>query len=484
MATPPPGSNRADNWKHNIALTAAELARAGSSVLELLEAADLWVNRRVDTIRFVDEHLARHQLSVDIRLPMDVEPVLEPLGGQAVSFVPLTVLRRRADLVRFDLKDEKGHDVPLINRFVSARVSTMALKVAAERILERDISDHLLRLFAGAATDSPRSLADPSIVRALIDPRSMEWFGPAVRDSLADRRLLASDERFCNLVSLFAIGSIVLVPLADSLGRRRIIKIGWDEPLSAGGEIDISDRPKRRPQALRRRLSAAFGFSDTLASLDMSLVGGAEAHHVQIEAPPEVELSSAELKAFSPRDRLNPGMIDRPISAPIPTYVKRETGPTRRAHIYLDNTPQIGMGSLRTELRGSHGGFLRGALAAAFLITAMLWLFFLRADSIAGQTTSASILLLAPGLLAAYIVRPGEHLLARKLRRPWRWLLTFDGILALLAAAAFVAFSPGSNVKDPDAPEVLSLVWLLCAILASAILAILVASWRRSRVAA
>jgi hypothetical protein len=141
------------------------------------------------------------------------------------------------------------------------------------------------------------------------------------------------------------------------------------------------------------------------------------------------------------------------------------------------------MGSLRTELRGSHGGFLRGALAAAFLITAMLWLFFLRADSIAGQTTSASILLLAPGLLAAYIVRPGEHLLARKLRRPWRWLLTFDGILALLAAAAFVAFSPGSNVKDPDAPEVLSLVWLLCAILASAILAILIASWRRSRVA-
>ena len=470
-----PQEGAASRWSGNISLSGSGLARAGRNTLDLLEHTGLWVNRRVDTIKFVDEHLARHRISVDFQLPPGLEKVFAADPG--AQLIPVTVVRRSSDLERFDVKHDDGNDLPLVNRFLAARLGAVALREKAERVLGASPSDELVRLLVAVATDPPNDDADPSIVEALIDPRSAAWFSPNLRNSFRERRVLCSDDGFCNLVALLALGSPVMVSLQARAGRRQIIKVGWDEWISESGSVRAD-----QTQSLRHRASLSLGFTDTVTALDMSLIGGAGAHHVQIEAPVEVELTTVELKGFKPRDRLTPEVLDRGSDEPEPIYLIRQRGPLRRVQLYLDDTPDVAMGSLRAELRGSHGGFMRGALAAAFLVTATLWLYFLRSDEIARQTSSASVLLLVPGLLAAYIVRPGEHLLARKLRRSWRWLLTVDGVLALISAAAFVAYAPGPNAEGTEIPRILGMIWLICAVFATAILGVLIGSWWRSRV--
>jgi hypothetical protein len=80
----------------------------------------------------------------------------------------------------------------------------------------------------------------------------------------------------------------------------------------------------------------------------------------------------------------------------------------------------------------------------------MLAFFGWDTDAVVQQpSSSTSLLLLAPGLVAAYLLRPGEHAIARKLLRAARFFLIASTAMAFTAAATLIALYPG-----PAAPGV------------------------------
>jgi len=165
-------------------------------------------------------------------------------------------------------------------------------------------------------------------------------------------------------------------------------------------------------------------------------------------------------------------------------YARFEAGLRSRAHLYVRDCFETRSGEVKVALRAERAGFLRGAALASILIFVVLAAYVVFADSIVDQASSAgAALLLAPSLLTALIVRPGEHSLARVLHSQARSLLVVDGLLTFLAAAALVVVAPVSNqaAANPDAPAELRLIWAALAAVALAILAILVVSWRRPK---
>jgi hypothetical protein len=94
-------------------------------------------------------------------------------------------------------------------------------------------------------------------------------------------------------------------------------------------------------------------------------------------------------------------------------------------------------------MRAERRGLLFGAWVAALLIAAMLTFFGLVTDPLIRQpSSSSSLLLLAPGLVAAYLLRPGEHAMARKLLRAPRLFLILEAAMTFAAAAVLVALYP------------------------------------------
>jgi hypothetical protein len=310
------------------------------------------------------------------------------------------------------------------------------------------------------------------LLRALLNPRSREWRDPRLGAHVPQRRELARDSGFVDLATTFARASVIVVPLTAKRHHRRIIKLQWDEELG--------------PQAERwpRRLGRQLGFIPTVASLDVPQVGGSQAHHFQVDTPPEIEMTMARVRAEAPRRVLHGAIFDRdpPPTSQAEIYDHLAPGFRRRAHLYLRDCYDSRAGALRVGLRAERGGFALGAVLASLLIAGILWIYVIAADSIVDQASSAAAaLLLLPGLLAAYIVRPGEHLLARKLHLLARGCLAFDGFIAFLAAAALVALGPrspwGEQSPDLTAPTDLLAVWWASAVAATLIFALLALGW-------
>jgi hypothetical protein len=57
-------------------------------------------------------------------------------------------------------------------------------------------------------------------------------------------------------------------------------------------------------------------------------------------------------------------------------------------------------------------------------------------------SAASSLLLLAPGLVAAYLLRPGEHAMARRLLVTPRLLLIISAAITFAAAAVLIALYP------------------------------------------
>src|SRR5215208_679531 len=104
------------------ALAAAASAAAAKTAL-LLAEEERWVHRRVETIELLDARELRRRTSVDFTLPRF--PALgQAVGG--VEYVPLSLVRKGV-LTAFDLRDEAGASLPLLNRRQGAEIGGVLL---------------------------------------------------------------------------------------------------------------------------------------------------------------------------------------------------------------------------------------------------------------------------------------------------------------------------------------------------------------------
>jgi hypothetical protein len=112
-------------------------------------------------------------------------------------------------------------------------------------------------------------------------------------------------------------------------------------------------------------------------------------------------------------------------------------------HLYVPDARDTFRGAAQVELQAPAKTFSSGASRAAAVVAFILTLFTIFAGPLGrNDKSSATLLLLLPGLIAAYVFRPGEHLLTSRLLRWSR--------RSLLLAAACAYAAAGWLLVAPD----------------------------------
>jgi hypothetical protein len=371
---------------------------------------------------------------VDFTLPKWIRTKLCTPTGEEVFFVPVTLLERRDEAMNFDIRDENGMALPLVTRredthLTGAALTELALQVLRRRDKHNKIHGEIVAAIAFATT-SPYKDALPYI-RSLISPRSDEWKRLS-SDSVDQRNTLREDDGFCDFLGAFASSSLAFVPVVGAAGTRRVLKLTFEEKV----------------QFAQGRLSSV-GWSPTVIVADLPLVGLAETYHVQATPPENVEFTEAGIAARRPCELIRATVGEA--SAEVDMYRQFGSGPVRLVHLYQPRSHQIAHGSTWFAIRAERRGLLFGAATAALLITGMLTFFGLVTNSVVRQpSSSSSLLLLAPGLVAAYLLRPGEHAMARQLLRAPRLFLILATAMAFAAAATLIALYPEAPKAGKD----------------------------------
>lgn len=189
---------------------AGEIA-VGFAALLTRQAA--WRHRRVETIEVLSHEEVRRSVSVDFTVPVEHREELRLSDGAWV--VPLAVLDKRK-LVHFDLFGEDAYALPLMRSdevgLVARELLYLMLDIDVDDAeLDFDASDLIERVLAAGPDDTQAVTARVDAVAA----QAPEFAAMA--------RVLTSKFLLCAVL--------------DDVGKRRIVKFAYDEPLG---------RPDRR----------------------------------------------------------------------------------------------------------------------------------------------------------------------------------------------------------------------------------------------
>ena len=435
---------RPETWRWSAELSPKTIPGVGAIALALLRDPAKWVHRRVESFELVDTKMVRRQITLDFTLPPNL-PTPLVRDGEAMVLTPITMMQRHAaaagrgesGIMGFDVSDASGNSLPLLTERDGGLLAAAALFQYARSLLHDPASRKELKGRLGAALlriPFQTLTVNAPTLRELLNPRSSEWRASNI--SVRARRCLANDREFGHFLALVAGNSAAFVPIASPLGTRQVIKMSYDELRFA--------TPARRGGRIARILDVT-GFAPATASLGLSFAGGAEAQHYQLTLPPHLELTDVELAAWRPLDVLRELIFDEPL--PQATYAQFVRGFDPRTHIYERGAKPVASGTLHVGIRVERTGVMTGFVVAAAIITAVLvgyWRVTGRAVN-AGSSTSIAALLLAPGLVAAYLARPGEHAIVRRLLVFPRVVLALSGGLTLVAAAALQILGPQSS---------------------------------------
>jgi hypothetical protein len=443
------------------------IGRQGSHFLTT--KSSIYIRRHVETIQIKTASFGRRRLTIDVQLPTDPDLGTPEPGEQTLFWVPVTSITKTPARSNIDLLDDQGNAVPLLNRDENAAISYAAAIDAAERLLGRTppplLADLIHELInrEGVRGDIPFVLARAGLASEGVDIES--GAGAAFVESL---RVLAGN-------------SCIWVSLTGRPGDRRLVKFHYDiefprvrlrreRPknlrfLVYAGEagvaypLDLPVRGDGNPYSLLRRLGARIAAALALGAVDFGIetpyIRGSDTYHLQVSSPPGVETRDINLLA-----RLEPDVIVEP--------KQRSHG----VHLYLNRVRLApGGASLAVvTLRVGRRGFMTLSWLSALLTAALLWLFYETANvPRVIPETRATVLLFGPALLAALVVRPGEHPVATKLFSGVRVLVSLNGLLAVAAAAAVAGVRPdGMSLEQ---------IWLIYAICASVVAGMVSLSW-------
>lgn len=383
----------------------------------LLLKQSSWVHRRVETIEVLDEVSVGRRVSIDLTLRSDLD-AFSPQGSEAIGMLPLTMLRKRT-LRNFDLRDRQGMPLPMLTKEDNARYAAASLIVNAEGILKTALPPDLERALRAIVGDRPPGSTDAfeylkNRAASPSDPRR------------AELRTLLAEESFLDHASALSENFVLLAAQELELDRRQLFKLSYEEP---SGDEDGLDRAKS--------MMVRLGWRRKTIVIDVPTVSFSASFHFEVQAPPDLEIDAASLRfeAENEGDEAPAEILDD----------NRE-----RAHLYAPGVPAGITAQAVIYLRRRRDGYLAAAFLTGLLITALLAAGLARLDQIsspAQSQTAATLLLVVPTLLAAYIVRPGEHRLATRVLLGLRLLVIVEAACAVVATGLLAGGFTGSELK-------------------------------------
>lgn len=415
----------------------------GGAIYLCVARAPTWIRRRVESVSFLDARSMRRRVSLDFEIPDEsVSP------GRPPPAIPLALLEKRP-LVNFDLRDETGASLTVLTKEENGFAAWSALARIAQH--EAHVVFGEKKTLPPEILSDLRRVAGSSGLRAL---DALQHLGGDVDPDL--RTALQSSPFFMDFANSLAQAFLLLTPTDDPPGTARIAKFSYAQPLEFP------------PETRWQRFAGQVGIQAAEYGFRIPAIGESESYHFEFACPPGLAIAAAELVVFedSPEghDEDAPeGVADE---FEVDAYPAQLVGSL--AHVYVSGKSAEFVGIARVWLTFPTEGLLRAGLAVGAL-GAGIFLFFLwgdRIERIEGNAPAA-LLLAIPSLVAAFLVRPGEHGMATNL---------LTGLRAEVAAAGATAYVGAMVVIGGIEGVALINTWRILAIASAVCFLALVAS--------
>jgi hypothetical protein len=381
-----------------------------------------WVHRRTETVEFLNDIHIRRRHTVDFTIP----DVVSSYHG--VIYVPVAVLEKET-LRSFDLRDADGTSLSMLTLRQNVKVARQMLVYAASQSLDMgadefetkhgEIADTFTRIAEDGPTDAATQAADLG-----------QGAGPG--DQLTLQQLSKSDF-LMPLAHDLARGFVLFALLPEDGPDRRIVKFAYDEKLQRRRSTETDANRRERFRRWRGRVWRATGIDSVLFAIPAPAVSEADSYHVEVVAPDDLVIEAALIAEVDPSKH-----DDLPARLPTDKVMTRPPSvATDRAHLSVRERSRGDYGQILVTLRVRSSRIFASARYISVATTLILaGGLVLHQRSVPAHGEVASLLLVVlPGLYAAYLVRSGEHPLAQTVAAGVRGLIGLQAIVSFIAAA-------------------------------------------------
>lgn len=223
----------------------------------------------------------------------------------------------------------------------------------------------------------------------------------------------------------------------------------WDVDVKARSDrtLDFEHRPLKElvlagddpdPAPTRwHRLRVRAGWEAKNMVFFVPAIAQTQSHHVEFEAPDGLRITKAELVARPLYRQL--GTADTETEHNEAEFHATERKSVQRSHLYVSRVPLGYSAIARFAVRPRPSTLVRSAWLSSVVTTVLLGIIWTALNDLGPNAGSAAtILLLIPGGLSAYVARPREHLVATGMLLGVRLLALSQGFLAVVAALLIV----------------------------------------------
>ncbi len=395
--------------------------RAAKAMLEMILTTPDWIHRRSERVSFLDGSTTRRRTTVDLTVPFSAFEISPASSGVTYRLL-LVDIAAKVPLVSFDIRNEAGEPIPVLSRTQNGILaSSVLVRLAATVAAERDID---LTEAQVAALDLVACAPAHTAEEALAGLRTGE-----LRDVFASTPTL--DALAATLVDNFLL--VAAVPA--EVGERRIIKIAYDQQ---------QEGVKEDRRRWWEKVAGVLGLAATMRNVPCGSLPDGESYHLEVDAPPQVEVVSAILVERPPGGLRG---VDTDAVRKVPTTSGVHLNVSRAGDIDFDPDSLCGP-QLQIGMRVRMSTWLLTALLTTSAVAVLLWGTrpFLERTTTPG-TDPAALLAGIVALLLVLVNQPAEHPLSARLLGPARVGSLLSALLPLVAAW-LLAFSGRADAQQ------------------------------------
>lgn len=415
----------------------------------LLSSPD-WVRRRVETVEVINTVRFERAVSLDI----DVDELADRAAGCGIPnpkflYVPVASFKKRL-LIDFDIVDQDGITMSLVTSDEDSYAALAMLLATAENsgIDPSSLSSGALQKLHDIVRYPPSDADTTVIADASRFPGQQEVPGWQLKpgynvtgdDVKFWRETLFADASFVSRVAEFTTQYMPII----SLNRDRTPTIVKYRTIESEPAADVD----------KWTLAERLGWNEIYFGIETPSIGRAQREHVRIASPGGVFAVSVDVAVA---ETLDSGPLTPQTSGS--EFTGRVT--PERALVYTSGRQSSDSHQVIVGIRPTIAGFRTPAIIGTLLSALVLiagavgqWTGNVLGKIVEHSTDPAvAVLMVIPSLIAAYLVREGEHEVRSKLLSAPRGVVMLTSGLTIVAAIATIAQLSG---------HVLAIIWIAC----------------------
>lgn len=420
--------------------------RYGFGLAIALIRPEMFLRRRVETIRFTETGDVRRHTTIDVDLDRLAHLLPARHSKEApsnrVQLVPMTMLRKQP-LALLNVVDDSGRTIPVLDTEENGLLAYRALCAHAAVTLD-------LRSRASLPAELGKLLEE--VARA-----------PARRARLAAERLLRPDSPWVGLARDPVFRRMTRDLAENFILIGRVFTPSGSEPsvrsLKFSYASDLGVVPHRRWTKALGLLRAG----EREFEVGLPAIADCVSFHAQVVPPAGLKVKRVVLQKGSP------------FGSSRPTNETEGSHTGNVGHVNANHVPPGTYANLVIKLCATSRGAMFAAMSASVATACLLVALSLQPESRVASLQAARgntvvLLLIIPGLISTYLARPGEPSVVGRVLRTVRILLLVNSLTLYVVAGSFVLGTAGSALRT---------VFSAVAIVASACAILLSVSWAR-----